>query len=757
MAAADYHQEEFDDQFLTCAICKDIFQDPRVLPCLHTFCTTCLEGLTPTHDKLTCPIDREQVRLHGKGVGGLPRNFYVNNLLDFRNLQNSKRARVSCQMCESAATIEGTCGDCRFLLCKNCITAHGNIPTLKDHYIITLNDLKNPSSRKKYTLAKYCPRHIDQRLTFYCQPCAKLVCQACTVDEHRYRPGQDHDPREVSNVAQEVKTELQALVGQTQVTVEALKKTDGTVTMEITSITADCEREEKRIQEHFSQLRTKLDEEEKKLQHKLGEMVATQTEPLLKEKEVLEETLRSTEEGLKFCTDILARGEDVEILTLRQQLEGRLRSFTATNISHRALDKDIIFHPNLEMFTFNLGALSLCDKDIIVTEMPVESLPTNIIFRPINLKENQVQGTPQITVTSLGEQFATLDTTETSEGVFEAVWRPKTSGRHVVGVIAGGGSARGGATGDGAIGEGGNLCSPLTVDVGSNNPVLRFGQEGSQEGQFDSPEDVAVRGDRLYVADYENKRVQVFDLSGNFCYSFPTSDEPAAIVAQTDGTIVVCIDAEVMRFSPSGELILNRFPLDEYCKFPYSLAVQRDGRVVVADKDEHSIFLFEADGTLVKQVGGQGKSDDEEEDGEGEGDVEGDEVEFDEPHFVCVDKEDNIIVSDTNNHRVQVFDKNLNFRHNFGQYGGEPQDMWCPMGVSADSRGDIVLANIGGKTDGVEHSVKLQVFNPDGTWVSTISSDGDKLNLPRGVAVTEDGHVFLADSKNHCIKKYKYM
>ncbi|XP_078583592.1 uncharacterized protein LOC144866181 [Branchiostoma floridae x Branchiostoma japonicum] len=732
-AAANFPQEEFDEKFLTCEICQNIFDNPRVLPCLHTFCARCLERWRKGKNQFTCPTCRHQVSLQGKDVTSLPPNFYINNLLDFRALQSSEEAHSHCQMCESVARIEGTCADCRFLLCKNCITAHSNIPTLKDHYIITLHDLKNPNSRLKYTQAQYCPQHTDQQMTFYCQPCAQLVCQACTVDEHR--PGPNHDPREVSKVAQEVKGELQTLVEQILDTAEDQKATDSTVTMEITRITTNCDKEEKKIQEHFAQLRTKLDEEEQKLQHKLREMEATQKEPLLKEKEGLEETLRSTEEGLELCTEILVRGNDVEIVTLRQQLAGKLKSLTATKTSHKTLEKDILFLPNIKMLTCNPGAVSLLNTEgITVTEPPVESLPTNIIFRP---QADQDWGTPQVTVTSPGGQDAMLDTKETSERVFEAVWRPQTSGRHEVKV-----------TGGEATGGGVSLCSHLTVDVGSNNPVLRFGQKGSQQGQFNTPVGVAVRGDRLYVADYGNKRVQVFDLSGKFFFSFSTTANAIGLAVHTDGTIVVRSGQEVMKFSPSGELI-NTFPLGEYCTKPYDLAVQRDGRVVVADRDKHSIFLFEADGTLVKQVGGQGQ-------GEGQ---------FNKPLFVCVDKEDNIIVADKENHRVQVFDRSLNFQHKFGQKGRQPEDMWGPVGVSVDSRGNIVFANLGGIThtvgititDGVGHSEKIQVFRPNGTWLSTISSDGDKLNKPHGVAVTEDGHVFVADTKDHCIRKYRYM
>ncbi|KAI8489422.1 hypothetical protein Bbelb_328650 [Branchiostoma belcheri] len=254
MAAADYPQEEFDDQFLTCGICRNIYEKPRVLPCLHTFCAACLEKLR-TENEITCAICRKQVPLGAEGVSGLPPNFYVNSLLDFRNLQAKKRARVSCQMCESVASIEGTCWDCQHLLCKNCITAHRNTPALKNHYIITLDDLKNPRSRSQYTRAKNCTKHTDQRLIFYCQPCTKLVCRDCTITEHR--PGLNHDPKEVSEVAKTVKAELQTLLQKTKDTADALKKTGRAVGKELSSITMNCEMEERKIHEHFEELRKK--------------------------------------------------------------------------------------------------------------------------------------------------------------------------------------------------------------------------------------------------------------------------------------------------------------------------------------------------------------------------------------------------------------------------------------------------------------------------------------------------------------------
>ena len=47
---------------LTCAVCSDRFCDPKVLPCLHTYCRKCVENLakeeSPEDDsvKVLCPL-----------------------------------------------------------------------------------------------------------------------------------------------------------------------------------------------------------------------------------------------------------------------------------------------------------------------------------------------------------------------------------------------------------------------------------------------------------------------------------------------------------------------------------------------------------------------------------------------------------------------------------------------------------------------------------------------------------------------------
>ena len=68
---------------LTCAICQDLLNEPKILPCLHSFCTDCLKkwsgrlaNLDPSKRHLECPVCRARVLLStSRAVEELPSHF----------------------------------------------------------------------------------------------------------------------------------------------------------------------------------------------------------------------------------------------------------------------------------------------------------------------------------------------------------------------------------------------------------------------------------------------------------------------------------------------------------------------------------------------------------------------------------------------------------------------------------------------------------------------------------------------------------
>ncbi|XP_052808295.1 uncharacterized protein LOC128237114 [Mya arenaria] len=84
-----------DENLLTCQICKEMFDNPRILPCHHTFCRKCIVILVrgsclETHesDTFNCPVCRRQLKIENwkKNVNAImkaiPENKLMNELLE---------------------------------------------------------------------------------------------------------------------------------------------------------------------------------------------------------------------------------------------------------------------------------------------------------------------------------------------------------------------------------------------------------------------------------------------------------------------------------------------------------------------------------------------------------------------------------------------------------------------------------------------------------------------------------------------------
>jgi len=108
-----------------------VYTDPRVLPCGHTFCRQCIGAI----GILVCPLCREGFRLTANGVGDLPKNFALLELLETKELPSG------CEACSGdvvkAATIY--CVQCEQKLCRDCEEYHKKFSVTRRHIIVDVN------------------------------------------------------------------------------------------------------------------------------------------------------------------------------------------------------------------------------------------------------------------------------------------------------------------------------------------------------------------------------------------------------------------------------------------------------------------------------------------------------------------------------------------------------------------------------------------------------------------------------------------
>jgi len=106
-----------------CPVCIEDYVDPRVLPCGHTLCFQCVEKCCdgrPTGDRVACPLCRTKFTIPSSGVGGLPKNFALDYILQLSSVKS--KTRYCDQHNDEYLTI--CCFDCQMVICTKCLRSH---------------------------------------------------------------------------------------------------------------------------------------------------------------------------------------------------------------------------------------------------------------------------------------------------------------------------------------------------------------------------------------------------------------------------------------------------------------------------------------------------------------------------------------------------------------------------------------------------------------------------------------------------------
>ena len=123
---------------------------------------------------------------------------------------------------------------------------------------------------------------------------------------------------------------------------------------------------------------------------------------------------------------------------------------------------------------------------------------------------------------------------------------------------------------------------------------------------------------------------------------------------------------------------------------------------------------------------------------------------FINPFGVAVDSSDNIVVADTGNNRIQIFDSSGGFIKKFGSFGAGDGQFKSPFDVTFDSSGNIVVA------DRFNH--RIQIFDSSGGFIKKFGSFGagdGQFKSPFDVTFDSSGNLVVADTDNHRIQVFE--
>ena len=188
---------------------------------------------------------------------------------------------------------------------------------------------------------------------------------------------------------------------------------------------------------------------------------------------------------------------------------------------------------------------------------------------------------------------------------------------------------------------------------------------------------------------------------------------------------------DVARYQQAGtrvRRVLGRVRDDRAGNFtwPRGVAVSASCHIVIADSGNDRVQIFDEDGTHVSVFGSRG-------DRNGE---------FECIAGVAVTEAQDIIVSDRSNHRIQIFGWDGQFKKCFGRKGQGSSQLSDPWGVTCD-RQNIYVCD--------KHNHRLQIYRHDGSHVRSVgkrgSRDGQFVD-PCYVALFRENDLIVSDSGN---------
>ena len=304
---------------VTCAVCLDVYDDPRLLPCLHTFCNKCLTKTATitsqlkAHTQLSCPTCRTQHEL-SSGVDNLLVSTQIKADVD-KFLSESSKV-VTCGLCLSTTQAVKYCQTCDQPLCQLCNDSHERMKTFNSH-VVTSPD---QAATKKKSITYNCPKHPDEILKIYCQKCEEVICQDCVVYSH-----QQHDLQHAKEAASDIKGKLKEMVVTTKGKLEKFTSYSETVAKSEKHVTTYPDELKGAISGKFDKLITELTQRKGELLHSVDIHYDGFSKQLWAEKNKVEMSILGLNAGINFSNKVMEGRDDIETAVLGTQALRQLK------------------------------------------------------------------------------------------------------------------------------------------------------------------------------------------------------------------------------------------------------------------------------------------------------------------------------------------------------------------------------------------------------------------------------------------------
>ena len=707
-------------------MCLETVNNPKTLPCLHSFCLECLDkhaGFARRQLQATikCPVCQTCFQIpEGDSFKNLPTSYHLNRLVDVLALKDSGAQAQKCDSCDENNTASSYCFVCQNFLCRPCFEAHQRLKVTRGHRNVVIEKLQAQDVEDLINRPVMCSQqyHENQPLEFYCEECKVPICHKCSVVSHNR-----HTMTDTQKAAQvqrmQMKDALEKVKAETVVYEKKVRQQTELMDKNKKEIMW-CE---KKMTDLVEDLIRDLREHERIMKTKFAEIYEAQQKHHATQLENFELVLTQLKSCVERGESIVQRNISAEILQTNQAIVKRCEELLKAR-------KPDIYKPShvnymVEQKVKILDRIVVSDTDSSLSLAEVASLKdvrekteTNFTIVTRNSDEEQCYHEEDVIKVNIlnpaGDQLET-EIKDTEDGKYTVRYTPQCVGQHRVEIQVNGQPLTG---------------SPWVVQVIPHKYqfAFQFGSGGKEQGQFGSPWCIALndRSRILSVADFYNKRIQTFGFDGNFLREIALKGNPVSLAFSEPGDLLVRVTQDkgarkILLFTENGQFI--RYIGGEHVKTPYCVSVISDGRIITGDAYDETIKVLTADGkNLLQSFKATGCNN----------------------APVCVVyHQDKFFASFSSACRVMVFNNAGEYLYDIGSKGSFDGQFLKPTGLVIDKFNRLIVCDAGNS--------RLQLFTLVGKYIAKIAGSFFEDAYPRYAVISNTGYLFVTDTDLDCV------
>ncbi|CAF3529628.1 unnamed protein product [Adineta steineri] len=672
-----------EDNHLKCSLCKQLYNQPKFLSCTHTFCLQCCEKLIQNKEQIQCPTCQQITEITSA-------NHLVDNYMLIHEIEEFalKNGTIECRACTSNDIGVAHCSTCSSYLCSKCCQAHQYMKCFEQHHVRRLSQISNDEQNS----TRKCLIHSKNEIKFFCTTCSMPLCDQCLT---LHQPPQ-HDVHK--NQFEQIRSDFNEKLEQIdQLRSNALANLDH----QLTSLQHDYDKTKTQIDLAHQQYQQALNQVYNECLSTLSNLQRDEEMRLIDKLETVQKGSQSFDDSRSIFNRCLSKCSLNELVQLKKKL----------------FDEKLNTYQQLFQVETTNSKLNDEQKHDLVQfiSTPIQDFQQIIKHNFGHLIKPQSKATissPTNTNYQRGSLLSSTngDSASSSSGV-GSMGVGQVSSR---GTILSNGVSPSGVNREDYFGNNStNEAEPVVENLRALESIFADSIATIHPNVQSNLEQILQMNQHQQIQQHDNQ----FTMLTRQTSAPPLGQRSPPNIQYPPPSLLATYSSTNSGGSSNGNNSRSTTPFSGVVP---NTAIDVNLNIL----SQTSMIRRSGQAMQVRaKFGSLGPQ----------------KMQFNAPHGFCLGIDEEIIVADTNNHRIQIFDKTGEYKYQFGMPGKEEGQLWYPRKVAVIRQsGKFVICDRGNERS------RMQIFTRNGHFIKKISIR--YIDIVAGLAITQQGNIVAVDS-----------